>query len=113
LPGDPVGADLERRDRYIGVNNLHAEPILRRAVLIVEDDRAGDTAWDDRPAHVDDTNGERSEFAEYVLEQVQMVLWFRATVRAFVDNLLWVSNLYEQVTDILSDIYKEREDLKT
>ena len=85
MPGVAVGADFERRDRYIGINDLHCEPILRRTILIVEDNRAGDTACDNRPGHGDNTSGGVIELGECVREQVQMVL---ATAWAFIENLL-------------------------
>lgn len=42
-----VNADLKTLDGYVGVDDLHGEPPLRSARLVVKDDGRGDTAGDE------------------------------------------------------------------
>lgn len=83
-----VGADLERRDGAVGVDDLHREPVRRRAALVVQHERRRDAAVDDLVADGDDALGRGAKLEEAVLEQVELAL---GTLGALVDDLRGVS----------------------
>lgn len=84
LPGcAAVGGDLELADADVGVHDLHAEPVLAGALLVLENDGGGDAAGDDVPGHGDLTLGGLGELGEGVGEQVKVV---GAAARALVND---------------------------
>ncbi len=57
--GAAVGADLEAGDGAVGVDDLHAEPVGRDAVFVVQLQGRRDPAVDEGPGHGDDAGGGR------------------------------------------------------
>jgi hypothetical protein len=65
------------------VDDLDGEPVLRGALLVVEDEGRGDAALDKLVRGVDDAVG-ASDSGEGVGEEIEMAL---GALRALVDNL--------------------------
>lgn len=67
-----VGADLEARHRLVRVDHLHAEPVGRHAVLVVQDNGRLNAALDPGVVNRDDAPGRVGERAEGIGEEVEM-----------------------------------------
>lgn len=84
LPGAAaVGADFEALDGLVVVDDLHREPVLGGAALVVKNDGRGDAAGDELVRSVDNAVGTANGL-EGVGEEIEMTL---VAFRALVDNL--------------------------
>jgi hypothetical protein len=55
------------------IDDLHAEPICRNAVFVMELERRGDGAIDIVPAYVDDAQGGVGEGGEGIWEEIKVI----------------------------------------
>lgn len=88
LPGRAVvGRNLELSDGDVGVHDLHAEPVLRCAFFVFEDDGRSDSARDDGPRNRDDALVWVFKCLKGVGEEVEAVCFAAGTL---IDNLLTI-----------------------
>lgn len=80
-----VGADLELGDGLVGVDDLHGEPVRRRARLVVQHQRRRDAALHLGPRRRHGVRRVRGQGLPGVLEEVEVAL---VTLGALVDDLL-------------------------
>lgn len=84
LPGlSAVDTDFEALDRLVGVDDLHGEPPLRGAGLVVELDGGGDAAGDELVGGVDDAVG-AAYGCESVGEEIEVAF---VALGALIDDL--------------------------
>lgn len=85
LPGfAAIGRDLEGSDAFVGVHDLHAEPVCRNTFLVVQLQRGGYRAGDVGPRYVDDTNAWLCEGGEGIGEEVEVI---EAATGTLINNL--------------------------
>lgn len=85
MPGAAsIGADLEAFHALVGVDHLHAEPVCRNALFVVQLQRRRDVAGYVVPGHVDDAVDLRRQGREGGREEIQVVF---ATGRALINDL--------------------------
>ncbi len=74
MPGaSTVGADFKTGNSFVGVHDLHAEPVCRDTFLVVNLEGAGDGAVDVVPRYAHDAQVGVGEGREGIWEEVEVV----------------------------------------
>lgn len=79
-----IRANFQLGDCFVGIDDLHTEPVFGHAFFVVHLQRRGDGAIDIRPCNVNDTCARSSEGGERSGEEIKVVC---AAAGTFINDL--------------------------